>query len=61
MGYKLLGFLVWRGAKWYLGRRLAGLAATRKLLVAGGLAAAAAAVLVLAGVKKNQPSGQLRS
>jgi hypothetical protein len=61
MGYQLLGFLVWRGAKWYVGHRLAGVPATRKLLVAGGLAAAAAAVLVLAGAKKNQPSGQLRS
>jgi hypothetical protein len=21
MGYKILGFAVWKGAKWYLGRR----------------------------------------
>jgi hypothetical protein len=61
MAYKLLGFVVWRGAKWYVGRRLGALTATRKVLVAGGLAAAAAAVLVAAGAKKNQPSGQLRS
>jgi hypothetical protein len=61
MAYKLLGFVVWRGAKWYVGRRLGGLTATRKVLVAGALAAAAAAVLVAAGAKKNQPSGQLRS
>jgi MYXO-CTERM domain-containing protein len=24
MGYKLLGFIVWRGAKWYMSRRYAG-------------------------------------
>ena len=61
MAYKLLGFVVWRGAKWYLGRRLGTQTATRKVLVAGALAAAAACVLVAAGAKKNQPSGQLRS
>ena len=33
MGYKLLGFAVWRASKWYLGRRLAG--AKRNLAVAG--------------------------
>jgi hypothetical protein len=61
MGYKLLGFVVWRGAKWYLGRRLGGVAATRKALVAGGLAALAAAVFIAASAKRNAPSGQLRS
>ncbi len=34
MGYKLLGMAVWRGAKWYLRRRVN----TRKLAVVGGLA-----------------------
>ena len=61
MAYKLLGFAVWRGAKWYLGRRVGAQTATRKVLVAGALAAAAAGVLVAAGAKKNRPSGQLRS
>ena len=61
MAYKLLGFVVWRGAKWYLGRKLGALSATRKVLVVGALAAAAASVLVAAGAKKKQPSGQLRS
>ena len=61
MAYKLLGFVVWRGATWYVGRRLGTLSATRKVLVAGALAAAAAGVLIAAGAKKSQPSGQLRS
>jgi MYXO-CTERM domain-containing protein len=42
MGYKLLGFIVWRGAKWYLSRRYAGTG--RKVgfgvLALGGLGAA---------------------
>jgi hypothetical protein len=45
MGYKLLGFVVWQGGKWYVRRRFHG--ASRKIaiaglggvLIAGGLAA----------------------
>jgi hypothetical protein len=40
--YKLLGFVVWQGGKWYLRRRLP----SRRMLVlgaAGGLSALAAA------------------
>jgi len=36
MGYKLLGFVVWQGGKWYLRRRFEGL--SRKLAI-GGLGA----------------------
>jgi hypothetical protein len=42
MGYKLLGFAVWQGGKWYLRRRMQGVA--RKAAI-GGLAA-----LVIAGL-----------
>jgi hypothetical protein len=55
MGYKLLGFLVWRGAKWYLGRRL-GPHAAAKTLAAGGGAALAAAAIVFAA--RRLASGQ---
>jgi hypothetical protein len=41
MGYKILGFAVWQGGKWYLRRRLHG--ASRKLAIAG------LAALVVAG------------
>jgi hypothetical protein len=41
MGYKVLGFAVWQGAKWYLRRKFPG--AGRKLAIAG------AAGAVLAG------------
>ena len=33
MGYKLLGFAVWQGGKWYVRRRLHG--AARKVAIAG--------------------------
>jgi hypothetical protein len=46
MGYKVLGFAVWQGSKWYLRRRLAG--ARRKLVIAG------ISALVVAGVVAAQ-------
>lgn len=33
MGYKVLGFAVWKGGRWYLRRRFEG--AARKLAIAG--------------------------
>jgi hypothetical protein len=42
MGYKVLGFAVWQGSKWYLRRRMSGTKA--KAAVAG------VGALVLAGV-----------
>ncbi len=33
MGYKLLGFAVWQGGRWYLRRRFPG--ARRKVAIAG--------------------------
>jgi hypothetical protein len=41
-GYKILGFAVWQGGKWYLRRRVAvRRIALKGALVAGGLAGAA--------------------
>jgi hypothetical protein len=42
MGYKILGFAVWQGSKWYLRRRVGG-GVKAKLAVAG------VGALVLAG------------
>jgi hypothetical protein len=42
MGYKLLGYVVWQGGKWYAKRRLRG--AQRSLAITGVIA------LVLAGL-----------
>ena len=46
MGYKLLGFAVWQGGKWYLRRRMHGTA--RKAAIAG------LAALVLGGLAVAQ-------
>jgi hypothetical protein len=46
-GYRLLGFVVWRGAKWYLRRRLP---SARTLAISGlALGAGVAAAAVAAG------------
>lgn len=46
MGYKLLGFAVWHGGRWYLRRRIGPMRA--KLAIAG-IGAAVAAGLLAAG------------
>ncbi|MEA2253773.1 MAG: hypothetical protein QOI62_3443 [Solirubrobacteraceae bacterium] len=48
MFYKALGFAVWKGAKWYVRRRLP----PRKLIV-GGAVALGIATLVAAGAKRD--------
>jgi hypothetical protein len=47
MAYKLLGILVWKGAKWFL-RRKYGAAMLPKPLLAAGLVAVAVAALLAA-------------
>jgi hypothetical protein len=44
-GYKLLGFAVWNGAKWYLRRRLP---SPRRVALTGLLGAGAIGLLALA-------------
>ena len=44
MGYKILGFFVWRGGKWYVRRKVSGTPA--KLAIAGVGVAAFAGALV---------------
>ena len=51
MLYKALGFAVWKGAKWYLGRKL-----PPGRLLAGAGVAAVAATLVAVGAKRNAGS-----
>jgi hypothetical protein len=46
MGYKVLGYMVWQGGKWYIRRRVSG--GLRKSLALGGLGAAIAGGAVLA-------------
>ena len=50
-GYEVLGFAVWKGAKWYARRRL-GIGRGRRKVVLFGLAGAALAAVV--AVKAGQ-------
>ena len=52
MGYKVLGYAVWQGAKWYLGRRLTGVPV--KFAIAGVGAALVAGALVAGRQATNQ-------
>ena len=47
MAYKVLGFLVWRGAKWYLRRSYGHLVPSRKVAAAGLVGAAVAGLLLV--------------
>lgn len=51
MAYKLLGYAVWQGAKWYLRRRMQG---SRRKAAIAGLSAAVVLGVVAAG---RQASG----
>jgi hypothetical protein len=46
MGYKILGFAVWQGSKWYVRRRLSG---ARAKIALAGLSAAVIVGVVIAG------------
>jgi hypothetical protein len=44
MGYKVLGFAVWQGSKWYVRRRVSGSRSKAAIVGAGALALAGAAL-----------------
>jgi hypothetical protein len=46
MGYKILGFLVWQGGKWYVRRRVS---VPRAKLAAAGVSAVVVAGILIAG------------
>ena len=56
MFYKALGFAVWKGARWYVGRKLPSRASrklpSRKLMVGGALVLAVA-TLIAVGAKRD--------
>jgi hypothetical protein len=53
MRYKVVGYVVWRGASWYLHRRFGGLG--RKLAIAGGVGLAlASGAAVFAATKRSK-------
>jgi hypothetical protein len=48
MFYKMLGMVVWKGAKWYLNRRVGPTVGVKALVAGGALAVGVAAAAVLA-------------
>jgi hypothetical protein len=54
MFYKALGFAVWKGAKWYVGRKLpTRKRPSRKLLLAGALALGVATLVAVGATKRG--------
>lgn len=53
MGYKMLGFVVWQGARWYARRRVSQLLPSRRVAAAALVASAVATVAVAAAVSKR--------
>jgi hypothetical protein len=51
MGYKILGYAVWRGGRWYLRRRFPG--AGRKAAIAGGVGALVAGGVAFAVLRRS--------
>jgi hypothetical protein len=53
MGYKVLGFAVWQGSKWYLRRRMTGVK-TKAAIAGVGVAVLAGAALATRQAASNQ-------
>ena len=58
MGYKMLGFVVWQGARWYARRRVRQMIQSRRVATAAFVATAVATVAVVAARRDSaQPAG----
>ena len=55
MGYKVLGFVVWQGARWYARRRVRQMMPSRRVATAALVASAIATIAVVA-TKRGAPS-----
>ncbi len=55
MGYKILGFVVWQGARWYARRRVAQLLPSRRVATAALVVSAVATIAVVGSVKYGAP------
>jgi hypothetical protein len=54
MAYKVLGYAVWNGAKWYVGRRYGHLVPSRRVAVAGLAAVALAGIGAVAIARSGE-------
>ncbi len=55
MRYKILGFVVWQGARWYARRRLASMLPSRRVVTASAVAGAVG-VLAIVAAQRNSSS-----
>jgi hypothetical protein len=53
MGYKMLGFVVWQGARWYARRRVSQMLPSRRVASAVLVASAVATIAAVAAVKRD--------
>ena len=56
MGYKMLGFVVWQGARWYARRRVSQMLPSRRVATAAFVATAVATVAVVAARRDSAQS-----
>jgi len=53
MGYKMLGFVVWQGARWYARRRVNQMLPSRRVATAAFVVSAVATVALVAATKRD--------
>jgi hypothetical protein len=53
MGYKILGFVVWQGGRWYARRRVARMLPSRRVATAAFVVSAVAAIAVVSATKRG--------
>ena len=58
MGYKMLGFVVWQGARWYARRRVSQMLPSRKVATAALVASAVATVAVVTAASKRHSDAE---
>lgn len=54
MGYKVLGYVVWNGGKWYVKRRYGWIVPSKTTVLAGATVAAVVAALLLQGDRSRR-------
>jgi hypothetical protein len=57
MGYKILGFVVWQGARWYARRRVSQMLPSRRVATAALVVSAVATVAAATAVAKRDSHG----
>ena len=53
MAYKMLGFVVWQGARWYARRRVQQMLPSRRVATAALIGSAIATIAIVGAVKRD--------